>query len=311
MKIRNPGDWFIATVVVICSAVLFTALALALSGTFLGRPGSVIYADFHDITGVNLNSAVKYAGANAGLVTGVDILSSSERKTLSDPRNTVRLTLSLNQSVPELPANIKASVSSETLLSEKFILLDAGDAFAEPLARHSIIQGVTPTSFDQLVRNADAVMSGIHSMLGGASGTAGSLFLEVRGLLNDARGTLGEVRPVIATLKGVAEETQGLVSENRQPITRAITGMESTAVSLQTFANRGTQILADNEKNLTTAVTDFKVTSQNAKVATTYARILALRLAQNPSQLVWGTKTPPPLPTMQEILNAPKPLPQP
>jgi ABC-type transporter Mla subunit MlaD len=271
----------------------------------------VIYADFHDITGVDINSSVKFAGATAGVVTGVRILTPSERKTLSDPANAVRLTLSLHESVPPPPSNIRASVSSDTLLSEKFILLDGGDAFAEPIAMGAVIQGITPTAIDQFVRNADTTLNALNSLIGGTGGQAGDLFLEIRGLLTQTAGVIAEVRPVVATLQSVADETRSLIQENRPPLTRAIASLESTSTSLQTFATKGSNLIASNEKNIATAVVDLKVSSQNAKVATTYARILALRLAQNPSQLVWGTKTPPPLPTMQEILKTPKPLPLP
>lgn len=316
MKIRNPGDWVIASAVILCSAVLFAALAMALTGTFLGTPGHVLYADFADISGLDVNSEVKFAGASAGVITGVRILTPEERRELDNPENSIRVTISLLSRVPTPPADIVASVASDTLLSEKFLQLSAGSPSAPPLAPESVISSITPTTFDQLVRNTDRAIVAISRLVGGAGGQAGNLFLEVRTLLGETQDLLTEVRPVITTFHEVASETKALVSENRAPINRAITGLEKTSASLEqtsrsfeNLANEGSQVLRSTDRKLSSALADLEVTSQNAKIATTFARILALRLAQNPSQLVWGRKTPPPLPSDREILLSPTPVP--
>jgi len=316
MKIRNPGDWAIASVVILCSAVLFAALAMALTGTFVGPPGHVMYADFTDISGLDVNSDVKFAGASAGVITGVRILTSSERLELENPANSIRVTISLQSNVPPPSSDVVASVAADTLLSEKFLLLSAGSASAPPLPPKSVISSITPTTFDQLVRNADSAIVGISALMGGAGEHAGDLFLEVRTLLNDTKSLLTEVRPVVATFNEAALEAKSLVSENRAPINRAIARFEDTSLSFektsQSFENlakQGNQILSSTDKNLSSALADLNVTSQNAKIATTFARILALRLAQNPSQLVWGRKTPPLLPSDREILLSPRPIP--
>ncbi|MEX1117424.1 MAG: MlaD family protein [Terrimicrobiaceae bacterium] len=316
MKIRNSGDWVIASLVILCSIVLFAALAMALTGTFLGTPGQIVYADFEDVSGLDVNSDVKFAGATAGVITGVRILTSSERMQLENPENSIRVTIALRSNVPPPPSDVVASVAADTLLSEKFLLLSAGSASAPPLSPDSVIASITPTTFDQLVRNTDTAIAGISRLMGGAGGHAGNIFLEVRAMLNETQSLLTEVRPILATLNATALEAKSLVSENRAPINRAITGLEKTSTSLEqtsrsfeSLANQGTEMLKSTDKNLSATLGDLKVTSQNAKIATTFARILALRLAQNPSQLVWGTKTPPPLPTDREILLSPKPIP--
>jgi len=316
MKIRNPGDWVIASSVIVCSIVLFAALAMALTGTFLGRPGHVFYADFVDISGLSVNSEVKFAGAPAGLITGVRILTPAERLELDNPDKSIRVTIGLNSRTPQVPSDVVASVASETLLSEKFLQLSAGSPSAPPLPPESVIASISPTTFDQLVRNADSAIVGISRLVGGAGGEAGNLFLEVRTLLNETQDLISEARPVITTLNAFADETRSLVSENRAPIHRTITGLEKTSLSLErasqsfeNLGNQGSKVLQSTDKKLSSAFADLEVTSQNAKIATTFARILALRLAQNPSQLVWGRKTPPPLPSDREILLSPKPIP--
>ena len=103
MKNRNFGDWAIALTVVACSVVLFLALALALSGTMLGKPGRALRVNFHDVMGITPGAQVKYGGAMAGKVAGIRMLTLQERAATGDPLNTVEVTLALNDNVPPLP----------------------------------------------------------------------------------------------------------------------------------------------------------------------------------------------------------------
>jgi len=103
MKNRNFGDWAIALTVVACSVVLFLALALALSGTMLGKPGRALRVNFHDVMGITPGAQVKYGGAMAGKVAGIRMLTLQERTATGDPLNNVEVTLALNDNVPPLP----------------------------------------------------------------------------------------------------------------------------------------------------------------------------------------------------------------
>lgn len=317
MKIRNCGDWVIALAVIASSAALFVVLALALSGTFVGRPGFTLYVDFHDLTGVNVNAPVKLAGAPAGWVADIRILSQAERLKLADSANSVRAKLVLNRSVP-LPGNdVSASVSSDTILSEKFILLDAGSAAAPAVEDGAILTGITPTPFDQLVRNADTTLVAVNTLLsGGTAHPTAEIFPLVRAVIERAGTLIEEASPVLENLNAafsqareLVTETHTFLSENRQPVAETLRSLGRASQELETFAADGKNLLASSKHAFNSAAADFKVSAQNTKLATTYARILALQLAQNPSQLVWGRRAIPPLPTEREILQAPKPIP--
>ncbi len=310
MKIRNPGDWAVALAVIVSSIVLFGALAVALTGTFVGRPGVTLYADFPDVTGVGVDAPVKIAGASAGWVTQIRILSAAERKQSDDPANAVRVRMTLNKGVPLPGADVRATVASDTLLSEKFILLDGGSASAPPVKEHAVIAGVPPTTFDQLVRNADTTLSAVNTLIGGGmTQPAGDIFLQIRLLIGRADSLLAEVSPLLKNLGVTVDEARGLIGDNREPLTRAVAGLEGTSREFGALAADGRQLLAKKRDAISSAMDDLRVTTQNAKLATTYARVLALRLAQNPSQLVWGRKALPALPSEGEILKASKPIP--
>ncbi len=81
MKNKNFNDWAVALAVIACSILLFLALAFALSGTTLGKPSQPLSVNFHDVTGISLGSQVKYAGAIAGKVSGIRMLSSRSART--------------------------------------------------------------------------------------------------------------------------------------------------------------------------------------------------------------------------------------
>ena len=62
-----------------------------------------------------------------------------------------------------------------------------------------------------------------------------------------------------------------------------------------------------NEVNLGKTLAELRVTSQNLKVITTYAKTLTAALAEKPSTLVWGHKKHE-LPSEQAILDSSEPL---
>ncbi len=75
------------------------------------------------------------------------------------------------------------------------------------------------------------------------------------------------------------------------------------------WPENGNKLIINNEKKLTGAFSDLKVTSENLKVTSTYTKILVRSLSQKPSQLLWGNSKPPALPSEQEIIRATKPIP--
>lgn len=322
MKIRNLSDWIIALAVILCSVILLAALGMALSGAFLGIPSRFVEVDFVDITGVGLNSEVRFAGAPAGRVSQVRILTPAERAASASPDNAVRLTLALHQGVPEIPSDVMASIASDTILSDKFVILDGGNPSSPPLAENATITGITPVPLDQLLRQADELVSTLDTMLA-SSGDATDLFAELRGMLGDTRSLLtevkalvadastlpAEVRPVLTDFSAVAADARTVIGETRPGLKRTIASLERASTSLDRLASEGMQFLSSNEKNVSSLISETRVTMQNAKIAATYARVLAESLTRNPAQLIWGTRRPPELPPKEEILSSPKPVP--
>ena len=323
MKNRNFNDWVVAAIVIACSAVLFGALAIALSGAMLGKPSRTLRVNFPDVTGINPGARVKYAGAVAGSVAAIRMLSAEERSASGDPRNAVEVTLGLNRGVPGLPADVTVSIAADTLLSDKFILIAGGSPQGKPLSENAVVQGIAPTSFDKLARDADEVMESLRGMLGGSQGEIDSLLgsvrtllTELRSVVSDAKVVIAEARPVVGEAGALMTDGRRLLADNREPITRTLAKLEAAGARLEAagaefeeLAGSAKQLVADNQKNLTATLSDFRTTSENLKVTSTYAKILIQSLSKRPSQLIWGASKPPPLPSEQEILRTTRPLP--
>lgn len=316
MKNKNYSDWIVALLVVACSAVLFAALALAISGTMVGKPAHVLRVNFHDVTGISLGAKVKYAGAMAGKVSGIRMLTNEERVASGDPMNVVQLTLALDEGLPQLPADTKASLAADTLLSDKFILLNSGSVLDKFLAENAVIQGITPTTFDKLARDIDGALEGLRGLMGGASEGTGDLFARVKVLLDDTQSVLNQAKPVLEDAKGLAADgrqlagdAKQLLADNKAQITSAISKLDKAAGAAEQLATRGNNFVAANEKKLTGTFSDLKVTVENFKITSTYTKILIRNLNLKPSQLLWGTARPPTLPSELEILRSQKPIP--
>ena len=107
---RNFSDYIVALAVIACSLVLLGALTIALSGYRLKKPARTLQIDYEDVTGIKLHSEVRYAGAPAGRVIAMRHLSATERGASTNKRDAVRVTVSLDDKIPPLPADVRACV---------------------------------------------------------------------------------------------------------------------------------------------------------------------------------------------------------
>jgi len=312
---KRAADAWIAISVVACSVVLFVALALGLSGRVLVRDGHVVRVRFRDITGIKVSSQVKFAGAPAGSVSSARMLTAAERR--DDPDHLVEITLNLLRDVPPLTKNARVSVAADTLLSDKFVLLQDEGTGAPLLAEGETLDGIAPTTFDKLARNVDDAIEGLRKTMGGdASANARDLFAKLDRILESTQGLLAELKPVVkdaglvvADAKAAMADARSLVSDNKEGVSRAITRIDSAAGSLDSLAKKGGVFLQDNTKNLSSTIAGFRVTAENLKVTSTYSKFLLRDLSEHPSRLIWGGGKPPALPSQQEILQSRQPIP--
>ena len=100
---RNLSDYFVALSVIACSLVLLGALTFALSGYRFKKPTRTLQINYEDVTGIKVNSEVRYAGAPAGRVISMRHLTAKERDASANKKDAVRVTVSLDEGIPPMP----------------------------------------------------------------------------------------------------------------------------------------------------------------------------------------------------------------
>lgn len=322
---KNLSDMFVAFVVIACSAVLLAALAYALSGRQSGKTDRILEIDYPDVTGIKLHSDVRYAGAAAGSVTNIRLLTFAEREagqTAEQKRNAVRITVTLNKDVPPLPGDIRASLSSETLLSEKFIALSAGSPEAPKLANGAVLQGHSGGGLDGLFEAVGPLAESLPPLLKTAEDLLKSmdpLLKKTTDVVDTVKVTVSDIGPrankLLEGLKTTSDSADvaiknvnKLVDGPKSPVTTDLEELKTALVKMQQTLTSANQLLVKTDKGLDGRMQELSVVLQNLKVATTHAKALTQSIGERPNRLIFSAK-PQKLPTEEEILRSVKPVP--
>ena len=287
---RNLSDYLVALFVIACSVVLLAALTFALSGYRLKKPTRTLQINYEDVTGIKVNSEVRYAGAPAGRVIAMRHLTAKEREASANKRNAVQVRVSLDETIPPLPADVTATLSSDTLLSPKFVALSAGTPGGQTLANNAAIEGHPAYGLEQITAAAGPLFENANKLLD-------NLNVTVTGLKKD----LGEFTPKLGPLA----DSLKLDVDNLQNV---ITNLDSVAKGADTFLTTGNTFIKSTDKELQEQLKQLHVTLLNLKVLTTHAKVLVEELAQRPNRIIFGGK-PPNLTPEGEILKSSKPVP--
>src|SRR5215472_13582564 len=142
---RNLSDYFVALFVIACSVVLLGALAFALTGRQLKKPTRTLQINYEDVTGIKVNS--------------------EEREATANKKDAVRVTVSLNEGIPPLPTDVTATLSSDTMLSPKFVALSAGTPGGQTLANNAAIEGHPSYGLEQITAAAGPLLDNANKLL--------------------------------------------------------------------------------------------------------------------------------------------------
>jgi ABC-type transporter Mla subunit MlaD len=322
---KNLTDFFVAIMVIACSLVLLAALAYALSGRRSSKGDRILEIDYPDVTGIKLHSDVRYAGAAAGSVTNIRLLTFAEREsaqTAEQKRNAVRITVTLLKEVPPLPGDVRASLSSETLLSEKFVALSAGSPAAPKLASGAILQGHSGGGLDGLFEAIGPMTENLPPLLKTAEDLLKSmdpLLKKTEEAVDTVKVTVSDIGPratkLLDGLKTTSESADAaiknvnkLVDGPKSPVATDLEELRNTLAKLQQTLASANQLLGKTDKNLDARMQELGVVMQNLKVVTTHAKALTQTIGEHPHRLLFGGK-PNKLTPEQEILRSSKPLP--
>jgi ABC-type transporter Mla subunit MlaD len=287
---RNLSDYLVALSVIACSIVLLAALTFALSGYRLKKPTRTLQINYEDVTGIKVNSEVRYAGAPAGRVIAMRHLSSQEREAIANKKDAVRVTVSLDEKIPPLPTDVTATLSSDTLLSPKFVALSAGTPGGETLANNETIEGHPAYGIEQLTASAGPLLDNANKLLNDMS-------VMVTGLKKDLDQFTPKLGPLADSLKMDVDNLQNVV-----------TNLDNLAKGADAVLGTFDRFVSGTDKQLQEQLKQLHVTLMNLKVVTTYAKALVETLAQKPNRLIFSGK-PATLTPESEILRSSKPMP--
>jgi ABC-type transporter Mla subunit MlaD len=287
---RSLSDYLVALFVIACSVVLLGALAFALSGRQLKRPTRTLQINYEDVTGIKVNSEVRYAGAPAGRVISMRHLTAAEREATANKKDAVRVTVALDDGIPQLPADITATLSSDTMLSPKFVALSAGTPGGQTLANNAVIEGHPSYGIEQITAAAGPLFEDANKLLTNLNVTVTDLKRD----LDDFAPKLG---PLADSLKLDADNIQNV-----------ITNIDSLAKGADSVLGTADTFISTTDKGLQEQLKQLHVTLLNLKVVTTYAKELVENLAEKPNRIIFSGK-PLTLTPESEILKSSKPLP--
>jgi ABC-type transporter Mla subunit MlaD len=294
---RNLSDYVVALSVIVCSAILLAALTIALTGFRFKKPNRTLQIDFEDVTGVKLHSEVRYAGALAGRVIAMQHLSREQRTAGANKRNAVRVTVSLLDQIPPLPADVIATLSSDTMLSPMFVALSAGTPGAETLANNATIEGHPAAGLPQLMAAAGPLIDNANKLIDSLNATAGNLNTTVTSVRTNLDDFMPKISPVLDTAKTDLEELQRII--------KGLDDVEKNANAV--FENAG-KFVGNTDKQLQEQMKELRVILLNLKVVSTHAKALTETLAEKPSRIIFGGKTQKLTPE-SEILKSKEPVP--
>jgi len=287
---RTLSDYLVALFVIACSIVLLAALTFALSAYRLKKPTRMLQINYEDVTGIKVNSEVRYAGAPAGRVIAMRHLTAKERDALQNKKDAVRVTVSLDEAIPPLPTDVTATLSSDTLLSPKFVALSAGTPGGQTLANDAAVEGHPAYGLEQITAEAGPLFENANKLLD-------NLNVTVTGLKKDLDEFTPKLGPLADSLKFDVDNLQNVVT-NLDNLTKGADAVLGTA----------DHFISTTDKQLQEQLKQLHVTLLNLKVVTTYAKALVETLAEKPNRVIFSGK-PAKLTPESEILKSSKPLP--
>jgi ABC-type transporter Mla subunit MlaD len=287
---RSLSDYLVALFVIACSVVLLAALTFALSGYRLKKPTRTLQIKYQDVTGVKVNSEVRYAGAPAGRVIAMRHLTPKERQSSSNQKDAVVVTISLDDDVPLLPADITATLSADSMLAPKFVALSAGTPGDKTLANNSTLEAHPAYGIEEITAAAGPLFENANGLLNNLNGT-------VTDLKGDLASFMPKLGPLADSLKTDADDLQGTV--------KGLDKIEDHAGALFSTADT---FVGTTDKSLQEQIKELHVILLNLKVTTTHAKALIDSLAEKPNRVIFSGKAPKLTPE-DEIIKSSKPLP--
>ena len=235
-----------------------------------GTEGRTVTADFTDVAGLDVKSAVRVAGVRKGKVEKIEVL----------PTGKARVTMSIDSDVP-LHTNAVARIANMGLLGEKYVELDPGSPNA-PLAQGNNVAlqqpGATTASIDQVTNQVSAIATDVkaitESLRGVVAGPQGQQRLT--DIVENVRLITEQMRDLIAAnqsnVAATLENARAVSAELRTTIPRLADSIEKVASSLGGTVGENRSDVRAIAENLRKLSGDLRTTSENLNSITSQVR---------------------------------------
>lgn len=242
----------------------FLLAALVILGVFIvkieeipiGAKGnrSRVQAAFPSVAGLDEKSPVRIAGVRVGLVEKIE---------LEGTRALV--TLVLNAGIG-LRQGATAEVTSLGMLGDKYVELYPGPLEAPALQPGTVLVGVSPVPFDQVLKTANDMGSDLREVTASLRKSLG--------------GDAGEQRmdEILENIRQLTADTREMVRANREDVDATITNFRAFSDTLKTelprlaeklnvMADRIDGVVAENRGNLNDSLANIKDLSARLRVS--------------------------------------------
>ena len=312
---KDSSDSIVAIAVIASSLVLLAALTFALSGFRLKKATRTLQIDYEDVTGIKVHSEVRYAGAPAGRVIAMRLLSPTERVGSPNKRSAVRVKIEIDQAIPPLPADAVATLSSDTILGQKFVALSAGTAGGRTLVNNALIEGHPSYGIEQITSAAGPLFENANKLLDNLNAT-------VTNVNGDLAKVLPNISSLVDTLKDVAKSAESLVgraikliADNEaglktdiDELQNVIKGLDGMTKSAGLLLGTVEKFVGATDKQVQEQMKELRVVLLNLKVVSTHAKAITEALGEKPNRIIFSGK-PVKLTPESDIIKSSKPVP--
>lgn len=222
----NRINAIIALATVLAALLMVASLSLAIGKWSFATNQETIVVLFPSAAGINVNSAVKFAGAPIGRVKAIEIIPRSEQTQdpITSSYNCVKVIAEVDRKA-ELGVDSFVTIKQDGLgLSAKYLLFNPGSNHnSELLADGSVIQGHIPFEISDLAQPAGETLIEAHAVLDDLKPVVESLDRSLPPLLNDlgspdSRAKLDKLMTNLA----VVTDNLKVVSSNSKALTETI-----------------------------------------------------------------------------------------
>jgi ABC-type transporter Mla subunit MlaD len=267
-----PENRITAIIFIIAAVVMLAALSFAIGKWSFGKNGYELTIKFPNATGITANSEVKYAGAQAGRVKLVRLISRQDQTI--DPAtklfNCVEVVVDIDNKL-QIGNDVAATIKQDGFgISAKYVLLTPGPNHDSPaLVNGDVVQGEMPFDLSDLIQPAGEA-------------------------LTQAKALVTQLGPVMNRLDKISASMETSLPPLMSHADKFLTDGDSVISNFNT---------PEGKRRLNEMLDSLKVSTENLKVVSTNAKALTATLAEKPWRVFWGGPTVLP-PSEDEILKS-------